>query len=52
MEPFGQMSYYWSPELGRMFKRFYFTVWPLTKFDSFLFWMIDCKSSYLTKLKK
>jgi hypothetical protein len=26
MEPFGQMSYYWSPELGRMFKRFYFTV--------------------------
>jgi hypothetical protein len=26
MEPFRQMSYCWSPELGRTLKRFYFTV--------------------------
>jgi hypothetical protein len=26
MEPFRQMSYYWSPELGRILKRFCFTV--------------------------
>jgi hypothetical protein len=26
MEPFRQMSYYWSPELGRILKRFYLTV--------------------------
>jgi hypothetical protein len=35
------MSFFRSLELSKIFKTIYYLVWPLTKFGSFLWWMIN-----------